>query len=300
MRGKDITGRKCGRLTPLYPTDKRKSNSVVWICKCDCGKEVEVRADKLNPDSKYSTKSCGCLLGAQLQVGQKFGRLTIISPITKSNQSQNKLWKCLCDCGKETYVSSNTLLSGKTKSCGCLSKEQAKINGQNTKKILDGQRFGKLLVLKDSNQRTKKHDVLWECLCDCGNKTLVSTSNLKSGHTHSCGCSKSKGNAKIVQILTNLNIIFYQEYSFEECILSNKNKLRFDFYLPDYNICIEYDGIQHFEVNTGWNTQEKFEYTKKSDNIKNQYCKGNNIKLIRISYYDFEQLNEQYLLERIL
>lgn len=300
VRGKDITGRRCGKLTPLYPTNKRKSNSVVWVCKCDCGKEVEIRADKLNPNSKYSTKSCGCLLGAQLKIGQRFGRLTIISSITASNQSQNKLWKCKCDCGNDTSVTSNALLSGRTKSCGCLAKEQSRINGKNTKRVLDGQKFGKLLVLKDSEQRTKQHDVLWECLCDCGNKTLVSTNHLTSGHVHSCGCSNSKGNSRIAQILTNLNIVFYREQTFKGCTFSNKNKLRFDFYLPDYNCCIEYDGIQHFEINAGWNTPEKFERTKKSDGIKNKYCQENNIKLIRIPYYDFKKLNEQYILERIV
>lgn len=65
--------------------------------------------------------------------------------------------------------------------------------------------------------------------------------------TQSCGCLNSKGEEKITQILLKLNIIFYKEYQFIDCINPKTNtKLRFDFYLPDYNCCIEYDGKQHY------------------------------------------------------
>ena len=60
---------------------------------------------------------------------------------------------------------------------------------------------------------------------------------------------------------------------------------KFDFYLPEYNLCIEYDGIQHFKV-IGWNTQEKLNKTQEHDKIKDLYCKNNNIQLLRISYQD--------------
>lgn len=300
MRGKDITGVKCGRLTPLYPTNERCSKSIVWLCQCDCGKKIKVRADKLNPKSPYSTKSCGCLLGSQLKVGQKFGKLTIISAQTKSSNSQNKLWKCLCDCGKEVYVTSNALTSGRTKSCGCLVSEQMKILGGYNKKNLIGQKFGKLEVVEEMPQRSPYGDVLWKCKCDCGNTTVASTSSLTKLHKHSCGCSNSKGNAKIYSILTELNLNFETEKSFDDCYLSSKNRLRFDFYLPDYNTCIEYDGIQHFVVSDyGWNTKERFQKTQKSDNKKNQYCENKNIRLIRIPYYDFNKLDKKYILDRL-
>lgn len=53
---------------------------------------------------------------------------------------------------------------------------------------LEGKRFGRLIVLKDSGKRTNKNMVIWECICDCGNTTEVPTSYLTTGDTRSCGC----------------------------------------------------------------------------------------------------------------
>lgn len=50
------------------------------------------------------------------------------------------------------------------------------------------QKFGKLTVIKDTRTREKYGQILWECLCDCGNRIIVKTGNLRSGHTKSCGC----------------------------------------------------------------------------------------------------------------
>ena len=66
--------------------------------------------------------------------------------------------------------------------------------------------------------------------------------------------------------------------------------LPFDFYLPDYNTCIEYDGIQHFEVVDYFGGLDGFITTKIRDTIKNEYCKSKNIKLIRIPYWGFDNI----------
>lgn len=64
----------------------------------------------------------------------------------------------------------------------------------------------------------------------------------------------------------------------------DKRSLKFDFYLPDRNLCIEYDGKHHFEV-TEYG-EDKLKDTIKKDTIKNEFCKSNNITLYRISYKD--------------
>ena len=72
---------------------------------------------------------------------------------------------------------------------------------------------------------------------------------------------------------------------FKDCI--NKKELPFDFYLTEYNICIEYDGEQHFdELNILNKKIGTFEQRIKCDKIKDDFCNVNNIKLIRISYKD--------------
>ena len=108
----------------------------------------------------------------------------------------------------------------------------------------------------------------------------------------------SKGERKVKEILENKGILFEQEKRFGDCRNPKTNALlSFDFYLPDYNLCIEYDGIQHFEETT-WR-HESLEDGQYRDSIKNQYCKDNNIKLIRIPYWDYDKLDEQYLLQKI-
>lgn len=104
-----------------------------------------------------------------------------------------------------------------------------------------------------------------------------------------------------MEILKELNIVYNKEYKFKDCINPKTNKqLRFDFYLPKYNICIEFDGVQHYNENSiffSQNPLDSFDNRKYRDNIKTQYCRNNHIKLIRIPYYDYDKLNKNYLLK---
>jgi len=108
---------------------------------------------------------------------------------------------------------------------------------------------------------------------------------LASSHIRGKGCkscNESKGEKKILVLLNNYNIKYIREYKFDDCI--NKNKLPFDFYLPDFNVCIEYDGEMHFKEIERFGGKIKLDYYLKNDNIKNLYCFNNNIKLFRIRY----------------
>lgn len=84
------------------------------------------------------------------------------------------------------------------------------------------------------------------------------------------------------------NFTFIPQHKFNEC--KNKRELPFDFYLTDYNICIEYDGVLHYKDK--FNNAEEFKETKKRDKIKTNYCKDNNITLLRIPYWDFNNIEE--------
>lgn len=92
------------------------------------------------------------------------------------------------------------------------------------------------------------------CECDCEDKNQVKVRSdlLLNGHTQSCGCLGSLGEQKIGKILLENGIRFSTQYIFEDCINPETgHKLRFDFYLPDYCCCIEYDEKQHFEDTSG-------------------------------------------------
>lgn len=107
-------------------------------------------------------------------------------------------------------------------------------------------------------------------------------------------CNESSGERKIRIFFEKNNILFKRNKKFTNC--KYKRQLSFDFYLPEYNICIEYDGIQHFADIPFWSNNLVEQIIK--DNIKTNYCVENNIKLIRISYLDniFEKL---FFLEKI-
>lgn len=95
-------------------------------------------------------------------------------------------------------------------------------------------------------------------------------------------CKESKGEKTIARYLEDHNIYFKTQYRFPDC--KDKRSLPFDFYLPEYNMCIEYDGEQHFKPIGRWKGAKGFEDIKRRDNIKNSYCKDNGIGLTRIKY----------------
>jgi len=114
---------------------------------------------------------------------------------------------------------------------------------------------------------------------------------VSSSHWSGIGCpicKSSKGEKAIRKFLEENNINFTQEYKFNDC--KNILPLPFDFYLPDLNTIIEYDGEQHFKAYRYFGGKEAFEKTKKRDFIKNKYCENNNINLIRLSYKEINNI----------
>lgn len=120
--------------------------------------------------------------------GQKFGRLTAIKPVVVNGYRK---WLCVCDCGNIKTVTAGSLRSGGTKSCGCLSKEFLDLTGE---------KFGRLTVESINKEKTKNGYIHWNCVCDCGNKVIVSTSNLTnkdvSKRVQSCGCLKRESSSQ--------------------------------------------------------------------------------------------------------
>lgn len=108
----------------------------------------------------------------------------------------------------------------------------------------------------------------------------------------------SSGERRIQTYLDNKGFKYQSEQEFKDLINPKTNiHLRFDFYLPDLNTCIEYDGKQHFEIVPDFHgddiikAKKKLKQQKYKDSLKNEYCKLNNIKLIRISYKQYMRVN---------
>ena len=229
--------------------------------------------------------------------GKRFGRLVAQFPTPKRDTNHCVIWQCKCDCGNTKEISSKYLLNGRSQSCGCIHHEYILNKAKNSFIDLKGKRFGKLVVLEKTDKRNHEH-IIWKCKCDCGNICYVSSNSLNIGDTHSCGCIRSKGEQKIINILNENNIRFELEKKFSNCKFVDTNACaRFDFYLPNYNLLIEYDGKQHFESNkNGWFDSSSVEQIKKRDSYKNEWCKSNGYKLIRISYKDYDNIDLKMLL----
>lgn len=169
-------------------------------------------------------------------------------------------------------------LSGKTKCPKCVGGVKHTLKEFLIKsKNCHGEKYDYSLV-EYKNARTKV-----KIIC----KTHGVFEQAPQHHTNGVGCpscNESKGERQIVKILNNMKIEFKREKRFEDCRF--KNPLPFDFYLPILNTCIEYDGMHHFRKWDRFGGQKSLDKQTIKDQIKNEYCKNNTIKLIRIRYDD--------------
>jgi len=111
-------------------------------------------------------------------IDKKFGKLTVIEK-TDERKDGRVIWLCTCDCGNTKKVTTKSLTTGVTKSCGCL-----------LKRDLAGKKFGKLKVIEPTGELDERGVQLWSCICDCGKLHIIKTTALtgKIG-TKSCGCT---------------------------------------------------------------------------------------------------------------
>ena len=276
-----------GKLFVIEETDKRKNKSIIWKCKCECGNIVEFSTKELRSDGLIQCLQCGHNRNPKTNlseniVGNKYNHLTVLEK-TDKRQAGKILYKCECDCVHKNIVYTNRtdLISGHTKSCGCIKRKFQIGDKVNNRELLE---------LIPSN----KNETRYKCKCLlCNNIYEATTQTLQK--TISCGCQKSIGEFNIIQILNKNNIPFIKEY----CI----NNYRFDFAILNNNKVIrliEFDGEQHYKENirnSGWNTYEKYEYTLKNDLIKNQIAKELNIPLVRIPYWERDNITLDLILE---
>lgn len=274
----DMTGKEFGDLV-VIKREPNQNGKVVWKCLCKCGKEIVKRGDLLR---EGKVKNCGCKKNNSNfidETGKRYGKLTVLR---KSSDSKSKhiKWICQCDCGKQVEVVGSNLRRGNTKSCGCL---------RGSVKVINeiGNIYGKLTVIERAGSYNNSI-ATWKCKCDCGRIVEVLGTNLRAGCSKSCGfCIGSKGEEAICKILKENNIPFKQQKIFNTCRFNKTGALaKFDFYI-DNKYLLEYDGEQHFGIG-GWG--EDFNIIKERDNYKNQWCKDNNIPLIRIPYTHLKDL----------
>ena len=292
------------------------------LVKCDeCNKEYELEwKTYLKQTTKHDNKLyCNNCKGTLYKISKeniqnkqsKYRDITGIKhghliPVTidfdKIEQKKNNgekypptYWLCKCDCGNEKLVSVRTgsLQSGATTSCGCVAYE----NITNIENLI-GQKFNKLTVIKLDIDRInyeiksgKRKKIYWLCECECGNTKSVWSSHLKRGEVTSCGCNISKGEKRVSACLLNKNILFNNQKMFTGLVGINSGNLSYDFYLPNQNLLIEYQGEQHEKYISGFHKNiEDFYKQIEHDKRKKEYAQNNNINLLEIWYWDFDNI----------
>lgn len=210
---------------------------------------------------------------------ETYGELTVVEMLWNYKNKHRTYCKCLGIDGKEYIVRQDALRSGITHS----------IKGANKAgraKDITGQKFGMLTAICPSEKRAINGNIRWKCVCDCGNIIYPTVNNLERLHTTSCGCRKSsKWEIFIKEFLENNEIPFEYQKTFDNCKNTKNNRcLIFDFYIETLKVAIEYDGEQHYHSVDYFGGEERFKIQQKYDDIKNKYCRDNNIKLIRIPY----------------
>ena len=232
--------------------------------------------------------------------GKQFERLTVIKQDDSRPQGAGKQrwWICKCTCGNTISVPRSRLISGVTRSCGCLAKKPRRIID------LTGEVFGKLTVIgRDLGRPTGKNKpAYWKCKCSCGEICSVRSDHLRSGTTTSCGCINSKGEFVITQLLSAANWNFKRQYNFKDLAGKGNVRLMFDFGIlnadKSLRCLIEYQGLQHFKP-FNFDSEERFDQRIKYDQIKRDYCKEHNIPLVEITYEDYDNLSVEFIEKRI-
>lgn len=180
-RAENFIGKTFGKWQVLYRSEVQ-NNRPYWVCKCECGNYGNIKGSELKSGNSIQCTDCQHKAAWKDYTGMIFGKLTVLNEYEKRNRKY--YWKCLCECGNATWVFNGNLTSGEVKSCGCLSHEY---HGPELED-LTGKTFYDLIVLK--YDKIKNGQRYWKCQCKCGNITYLSTRDLNSGKTKSCGCRK--------------------------------------------------------------------------------------------------------------
>ena len=155
-------------------------------------------------------------------------------------------------------------------------------------------KYGGLLLNKKEYKNSSCKNLRIVCP-ECGDEFVTSFNNFCQHNGQVCErCSgiESMGERRIRHFLDGLGIKYEQEKWFSDC--RDIKPLPFDFYLPELNIIIEYDGKQHY-TDRGYKRKfysDTLEYTQKHDAIKNEYCQISGFKLIRIPYWEFNNIEK--------
>lgn len=220
-------------------------------------------------------------------IGKTFGRLKILGMLERTipTKSHTAIFKCQClDCGDIIAAQTTRVRNNTAHNCSCFI----------SYKDLEGQKFGDWTVIGKHIRKNAK--TYWPCRCSCGEEKLVRADRLLNGTSQSCGCRHTSIAArKIEQILKDNNISFVKEKCFPNCKSPRGVSLRFDFAILNnenqISRLIEYDGEFHYHAQDDFfGGEEELKHRQECDKIKTEYARSHNIPLVRIPYFQQQEI----------
>jgi len=276
--------------------------------KCHCGKEYErsyasyIKGNKICRECEF--KSSGQKKALTIKDVKHFIEFESKSGcklLSTEYINNNTKLDIQCDCKRIFRTSYNNFVNNNQRQCqecGNIKKGLSHRNNyQEVKHYIEVESKSGCKLLSTEYERSIAK---LEIQCSCKRIFRTSYNKFQNGQTRCKICSKKESNGEYVirKWLEENNIYFEQEKKFNDCRNPiSKRELPFDFYLKKYDIIIEFDGKQHFEPSNFHNKNSTIEEMNKNlriiqnhDNIKNIYCKDNNIKLLRIPYFKFSKI----------
>lgn len=271
-----------------------KNSSTPLTFKCRCGKEFKTTFSKFKASNKRQCNKCSNRHKMSYDEVLEYVSKTECTLVSKEFKGIDDKLVFKCKCG-ELFERSFYNFKIFEKRCPKCREDEKSLNMsleyEYVKSYIEKYN-AKLLSKEYKNAKTKLN-----IQCECGRKFKADFDKIKSRGKVRCNvCSKKTSTKEFIisQKLEALNIKYIEQYKFDDCIY--KDKLIFDFYIPSLNTCIEYDGEGHYKPFRFSKDKEamkkKLEETQIRDAIKTQYCKDNNIKLIRIPYFEFDNIDE--------
>ena len=180
-------GEKFGKLTVLEDLGMVKGTRKV-LYRCDCGNKRKVQYTNI----KYGAKSCGCLRKTKVEIGKRFGKLTIIKDLGVIKKDTMVL--CKCDCGREKKRRYCDFKKGRYKTCGCR-------EGIN----YTGKRYNNMTIIKELGSINGHRRIIYKC--DCGTERITLLGKVIRNETKSCGCIGRRCNVIIGKKYNKLTIL---------------------------------------------------------------------------------------------
>lgn len=278
---------------------------------CNCGEHFKTTFQMFNLKNKRQCNKCSRINSSVKQsLGYDYVK-SFIESVSDSNckllskdytNNRQKL-SIECGCGKIFDVCFDKFKNRQKRSC----------NDCSNNKISESQTFGYQYIKKyiksesDCTIVSSKYDGCYEDIdikCHCDTTYTTTFANFKSSKGKQCRrCSNlySHGEDMVEKCLIDIGLEYDTQVVYNDLRSDNgKYFLRFDFIvkIEDSLFCIEFDGRQHFEPIEYFGGNKSFKQVQKNDNRKNTYCNNNNISLLRIPYYEID--NVEFLVTNFL